>query len=303
MKLALSRAMRFPGIVLWRDAGVPWVDSASQVLDLDAKELPHMKRVFALPMIAALSLATTVGCASKKYVRQETGPTINKVNELDEMTAKNTNDIKDVDARAKSGIEGVNQKVATADQHASDAATRAQAAQTLASTASTRVDSLANQVANLDNYRPVTEATVHFGFDKANLTSKAKDALDEMANGISQAKNYIIVVDGNTDSVGSADYNYQLSRRRADAVVTYLAAKYNVPAHKFYIIGLGKDKPATEDKGSKARAENRRVDVRLMTNIQDQGQGGSTAQANPSQQATPQQQTQPQNNAAAPQNQ
>ncbi len=264
-----------------------------------------MKRVFVFPMIAALSLATTVGCASKKYVRQQTGPTVNKVNELDEMTAKNTNDIKDVDARAKQGIEGVNQKTATAEQHATDAATRAQEAQTLASSASTRVDSLANQVANLDNYRPVTEATVHFGFDKANLTSKAKDALDEMANGISQAKNYIIVVDGNTDSVGSAEYNYQLSRRRADAVVTYLASKYNVPAHKFYIIGLGKDKPATEDKGAKARAENRRVDVRLMTNIQDQGsQSGSTAQANPSQQATPQQQpTQPQNNAASPQNQ
>jgi OmpA-OmpF porin, OOP family len=263
-----------------------------------------MKRVFALPMIAALSLATTVGCASKKYVRQQTGPTVNKVNELDEMTAKNTNDIKDVDARAKQGIEGVNQKVTTADQHAAEAASRAQEAQTMASTASTRVNSLANQVANMDNYRPVTEATVHFGFDKANLTSKAQQALDEMANGISQAKNYIIVVDGNTDNVGSADYNYQLSRRRADAVVTYLASKYNVPAHKFYIIGLGEDKPATEDKGAKARAENRRVDVRLMTNIQDQGsQAGPQAQANPSQQATPQQQTQQPNNAAAPQNQ
>src|SRR3954447_9500027 len=127
-----------------------------------------MKRVFVLPMIAALSLATTVGCASKKYVRQQTGPTVNKVNELDEMTAKNTNDIKDVDARAKQGIEGVNAKTATADQHATEAASRAQEAQTLASTAAGRVDQLANQVANLDNYRPVTEATVHFGFDKAN---------------------------------------------------------------------------------------------------------------------------------------
>ena len=156
-----------------------------------------------------------------------------------------------------------------------------------------RVDQLANTVANLDNYRPVTEATVHFGFDKANLTTKAKGALDEMANGLSQTKNYIIVVDGNTDNVGPAEYNYQLSRRRADAVVNYLAAKYNVPAHKFYLIGLGEDKPATEDKGTKARAENRRVDVRLMTNIQDQG-----TQA----QATPQNQQQP-NATAAPQQQ
>lgn len=254
-----------------------------------------MKRVYVLPMIAALSLATSVGCASKKYVRQETGPTINKVNELDEQTAKNTNDIKDVDARAKQGIEGVNTKTATAEQHATEAASHAQEAQQLASTAAGRVDQLANQVANMDNYRPVTEATVHFGFDKANLTPKAKDALDQMASGLSQAKNYIIVVDGNTDNIGAADYNYQLSRRRADAVVNYLASKYSVPAHKFYLIGLGKDKPATEDKGAKARAENRRVDVRLMTNIVDQG---SQAQATPQQN----QQQQP-NSAAAPQNQ
>ena len=63
------------------------------------------------------------------------------------------------------------------------------------------------------------------------------------------------------------------------------------------MIGLGEDKPATEDKGSKARAENRRVDVRLMTNIQEQGQSSPQAQA------TPQQNQQQQNSAAAPQNQ
>jgi OOP family OmpA-OmpF porin len=258
-----------------------------------------MKRVFVLPMIAALSLATSVGCASKKYVRQQTGPTINKVNELDEMTAKNTNDIKDVDARAKQGIEGVNAKATTADQHASQAAQSAEQAQHLASTAAGRVDQLANQVANLDNYRAVTEATVHFGFDKDNLTPKAKEALDQMASGLSQTKNYIIVVDGNTDNIGSAEYNYQLSRRRADAVVTYLASKYNVPTHKFFMIGLGEDKPATEEKGSKARAENRRVDVRLMTNIQDQSaQPGSQSQATPQQE----QQQQPGAAAAAPRN-
>jgi outer membrane protein OmpA-like peptidoglycan-associated protein len=246
-------------------------------------------------MIAALSLATTVGCASKKYVRNETAPTINKVNELDELTAKTTTQVKDVDARAQAGIQGVNQKTQVAEQHASDATQRANEAQQLASTASSRADQLASQVANLDNYRPVTEATVHFGFDKANLTNKAKGALDEMANGLSQTKNYIIVVDGNTDNIGSAAYNYDLSRRRANAVVNYLAAKYNVPAHKFYLIGLGEDKPATEEHGAKARAENRRVDVRLMTNIQDQGQ--------PSQaQATPQNQQQP-NAVAAPQQQ
>ena len=237
-----------------------------------------MNRVLVSTLVAGLSLSTMVGCASKKYVRNETGPTINKVNELDELTAKNSNEIKDVDQRAQSGIQSANQKAGEADQHASNARQAADQAQQLASTASTRVDQLANQVANLDNYRAVTDATVHFGFDKANLTPKAKEALDQLAQQFGNVKNYLVVVDGNTDKVGSAEYNYQLSRRRADAVVNYLASKYSVPAHKFYLIGLGEDKPLNEGRSAKERAQDRRVEVRLMTNIQDQGQ---QAQAQP----------------------
>jgi OOP family OmpA-OmpF porin len=74
-------------------------------------------------------------------------------------------------------------------------------------------------------------------------------------------------VDGNTDSVGSADYNYVLSKRRADSVITYLVTKYQIPAHKIYLIGLGKDKPVAANSNTAGRAKNRRVDVRLMTNM------------------------------------
>ena len=94
-------------------------------------------------------------------------------------------------------------------------------AQNLANQASNRADSLTGIVANLDNYRPVTETAVHFGFDKFNLTPKAKQALDELGANLPNAKHYIVVVDGNTDSVGSADYNYraqQAPRRLCDRV-------------------------------------------------------------------------------------
>ena len=83
---------------------------------------------------------------------------------------------------------------------------------------------------------------------------------------MSSTKGYIIALEGSTDSVGSADYNYDLSQRRANSVIQYLASKYNVPAHKIYVIGLGKDKPVESNKTSQGRADNRRVDVRLMTN-------------------------------------
>jgi OOP family OmpA-OmpF porin len=219
-----------------------------------------------LAVLLALTIAGSVGCASKNYVRQQTTPLINKTNELDDITAKNSRDIKDVDQRAQAGIQQVQAKAAEVDQKAQAAGQQAGQAQTLADNAVHRVDSLQNAVANLDNYHVVTQSTVLFGFNKDNLTKQAKDALDQIASGVPNTKGYIITVEGGTDSVGPADYNYDLSQRRADAVIQYLASQHNVPAYKIYLIGLGKDKPADSNKTAQGRAKNRRVDVRLMTN-------------------------------------
>jgi|SRR5437016_180004 len=228
-------------------------------------------------LLAGVMMIFSSGCATKKFVRQQTQPMIDKSNDLDALTAKTTNTIKDVDARAQSGIQGVNDKASAADQKATDARSRADQAQTLASQTNGRVDTLTNQVANLDNYKPVVETTVHFGFDKANLTEKAKSTLDQLIADIPNTKGYVVVVEGGTDSVGSSAYNYGLSERRAEAVVQYLSEK-NVPPHKIYVIGLGKDKTVAPNQSSSGRAQNRRVEVRLMTNVL--GQESPSAQNN-----------------------
>ncbi len=226
-----------------------------------------MNRIWIFALVVATSLPFSIGCASKKYVRNQTAPVVNKVNELDDLTAKNTRDIKDVDARAQQGIQSAQAKADQADQKALAAGQAATQAQSMADQAASSANTLTNTVANLDNYKPVVETTVHFGFDKYNLTPKAKKALDELGAEVPNAKHYIVVVDGNTDSVGSEAYNYVLSRRRADSVIHYMVTKYNVPTYKFYVIGLGKDKPKVPNKTAAERAENRRVSVRLMTNI------------------------------------
>jgi outer membrane protein OmpA-like peptidoglycan-associated protein len=118
----------------------------------------------------------------------------------------------------------------------------------------------------------VVETSVHFAFNRDNLTGKARSALDELGSEIPKTKNYIITVEGGADGVGSQQYNYGLSDRRADSVIQYLASKYNVPAHKIYLIGLGKDKPVATNKTAAGRAKNRRVDIRLMTNTEGQQQ-------------------------------
>src|SRR5271156_141344 len=239
-----------------------------------------------LTIFLAASVMAGVGCSSKNYVKQQTTPLINKTNELDDLTAKNTKDIKDVDARAQAGIQAVNNKTAEVDQKAQTAAQNAVSAQQMADAANGRVGVLTNTVANLDNYRPVAETSVKFGFNKDNLTEQSKTALDQMAGSIATTKGYIITLEGSTDSVGSAEYNYDLSQRRANSVIQYLASKYNVPAHKIYVIGLGKDKPVETNKTKQGRADNRRVDVRLMTNtVGDTNQPATpatTGQNNPS---------------------
>jgi OOP family OmpA-OmpF porin len=219
-----------------------------------------------LTLMLAATMLVSVGCTTKNYVRQQTTPLINKTNELDDLTAKNSKDIKDVDQRAQAGIQNVQAAAAAADQKALVAGTEADKAQMSANTATQRVDTLTNAVVNLDNYRPVVETAVHFGFNKDNLTKDAKDAIDQLAASVATTKGYIITVEGATDSIGSSDYNYDLSQRRANAVIQYLAAEKSVPAYKIYLIGLGKDKPVDSNKTADGRAKNRRVDIRLMTN-------------------------------------
>src|SRR4051812_30619979 len=108
-----------------------------------------MKRVI-FPVLITAGLLFTTGCATKNYVRKETAPIVNKVNELDDLTAQNSRDIKDVDSRATQGIQGAQAKADAADQKALAAGKTADDANVLATQASTRVDALHNTVANLD---------------------------------------------------------------------------------------------------------------------------------------------------------
>ena len=130
-------------------------------------------------------------------------------------------------------------------------------------------------VANLDNYKQIGDVSVTFGFDKSVLTKDDKAQLDAIGPQLSLlARGYILEVTGGTDSVGDANYNYQLSQRRAEAVVQYIAAKFNVPPHKFYLIGIGKDQEVASNKTAAGRAQNRRVKVQILSNT---AQAGATA--------------------------
>ena len=238
----------------------------------------EMKRITQVSGCAAGILALLLGgCTTKKYVRSQTAPLIQHTNELDDQTATNNRNLKDLDERTTTGINKAQSSADTAQQNAQQASTASAAAQKSAQEAVNRADSLASVVSNLDSYKQIANASVTFGFDKSVLTKKDKQQLDALAGPLNSTRGYILEVTGGTDSTGSAEYNYALSQRRAEAVVQYLASKYNVPPHKFYLIGIGKDKEVAPNSTAAGRAKNRRVDVQVLSNAQQQQpQSGST---------------------------
>lgn len=234
-----------------------------------------------VPALAGMMLAT--GCSTKKYVRNQTAPVIQGTNELDDKTAANSRNLNDLDRRTGAGINNAQSSAANAQQAAGQANTASTQAQQNAQDAVNRADSLSSVVSNLDSYKTVDSLSVNFAFNKADLSRHDKSVLDGLGAQLGAQRSYILSLTGGTDSVGSAAYNYDLSDRRAQAVVQYLAAKYNVPPHRFYLIGLGKDQAVAPNSTASGRAKNRRVDIALMTNQPVTGGDNATApQASPS---------------------
>jgi outer membrane protein OmpA-like peptidoglycan-associated protein len=222
-----------------------------------------------LSLAAGLAVLGATGCATKNYVRNETAPLVDHTNQLDDKTAANNRQIHDVDDRSQAGIKQAQGSADSAYQNAQNASSAAGEADSAANLAVHRADTLDSVVKGLDTYKQVADVSVTFGFDKAVLTKEDREQLDGFAAQLASAKSFLLEVTGGTDSTGPAQYNYELSQRRADAVVQYLASKYDVPAHRFYLIGIGKDKEVASNSTAEGRKQNRRVEVRLLSNAAD----------------------------------
>jgi outer membrane protein OmpA-like peptidoglycan-associated protein len=204
--------------------------------------------------------------ARKKYVQRQLAPIRDRVSELDDLTAANARQIKDVDARAQEGIRLADAKATLADQHAVDAGNRAQQANETATQASNRLNTVEQVVGNIDQYKPATQTEIRFRSGQTVLSSKDRQALDDMTADLKDQKGYIIEVQGFSRGAGQA--GIQSSQAMANSVVRYLVEKNDVPVYRVFVMGMGNAKLPAED-GSPARAGNR-VEISLMKNNVDQ---------------------------------
>jgi outer membrane protein OmpA-like peptidoglycan-associated protein len=210
--------------------------------------------------------------ARKKWVNRQVSPVKDRVNELDQLQAKNSNDIKDVDTRSQAGIKNALNAANTADQHAQDASNRANAANQVASNASTRTDALGNTVGNLDQYQTVSSTSVKFAPGRTSLGPTGKSDLDALATTLSGEKGYIIEVQGYSRS------GVQTSQAMADSVVRYLVTEHQVPVYRIYKTGLGKN-TATPAEGEQAVVNGVRVTL-LHNSLATMG-GSSASNSSP----------------------
>ncbi len=102
---------------------------------------------------------------------------------------------------------------------------------------------------------------IYFEYDKAEIKTESAAALEAIANVLKKEKNLTLYVVGHTDDTGKADYNLQLSKRRAAAVVEVLVTQYKISKSRLIPQGVGPYSPAATNRNDLGRQLNRRVEL------------------------------------------
>jgi outer membrane protein OmpA-like peptidoglycan-associated protein len=192
-----------------------------------------------------IGLISGVGCATKKFVKEEMVPLDKKVEGMETAIEENQKRIKEHDeqlatlgsliTQQQSDLKSVDGKIEDVKKYAQG---------TL----------IAKEV--LQNKES------KFKFDSFELSTETKAALDAFVQKlITDNRGVYLEIQGHTDSTGSADYNLLLGKKRADAVMEYLYKQYHIPLHRMQVISLGSTAPIADNATKEGRAQNRRVEI------------------------------------------
>ncbi len=137
----------------------------------------------------------------------------------------------------------------------------AQAAELRAELASTGVQVVEGD----DSIRLIMPGNITFKTDSADINSSFYPVLNSVAKVLNKYSNSTVMVSGHTDSTGSAEYNLNLSRERATSVASYLQGQ-GVKSSRFEVLGLGSSNPIASNDTAVGRAQNRRVEIKIIPN-------------------------------------
>lgn len=208
-----------------------------------------LRRRIAPLAVAAVTVAAvaTGGCATRKYTRTQ---------------------VADSEARAAERIDGIETLIEESQDRLQDHERRLSEQRTemgeLSKTAQEALDRAvaAGKLAQgrLVYERVLSDESVRFGFDRAELSSEAMATLDAFAEElVAREAGVYIEIQGHTDSVGSESYNLGLGAARAEAVRRYLNQRHGIPLHRTSVISYGESEPVADNGTFEGRAANRRV--------------------------------------------
>ncbi len=201
----------------------------------------------ATPILFLLFTVLLNGCATRGFVRQETGSMeerlAERVSEVEGQIEETQTDVERVEERSERN----EQEVAELSQTTREALDRAVAAGKLAE--------------GKFLYETVlTDDQVRFGFDRSELSDEARAALDQFATDVkNKNEDVFIEIQGHTDSIGPDNYNEKLGLERAEAVRGYLSRGQGFALHRMSVISYGESAPIAENDSRENRGKNRRV--------------------------------------------
>ena len=187
-------------------------------------------------MLGLTLLLAASGCATRGYVRRQ-------------MTDLRT-DMDSADLALRSDLQSVRSSAASAD--------------TTASAANRSVRSVRDLALGRVAYREITRYQIHFAFNSAEPQTGSGATLEQAADQITRNPQALIELYGFADPTGSAAYNLELGRRRAEAVLRALTECVPGQLGRFQLVSYGADPPAQEASRLGAGAERRQVEVVLV---------------------------------------
>jgi outer membrane protein OmpA-like peptidoglycan-associated protein len=170
-----------------------------------------------------------------------------------------------------------------------------------------RVDGMAKQIADLESRLGQTTAKAdlaleslqrlkperkmvlnfaegaHFASNSIQFSGQAKKDVDSFLSDVKGSSdgggNLVFVVAGHSDSAGSASYNYELSKRRAESIAAYLVTERNIEPTRVMAVGYGERVPVADNKTEGGRAKNRRVEIMVYQESIAVGAAGAQARS------------------------
>ena len=201
--------------------------------------------VFWVALMAVAGFALVPGCATKKYVQEETATIDEKMVGIESAIEENQTRLKEHDERLTtlgSLITQQNDELKLVDGKIEEVKKAAQG------------KLLFKEILKNDQAK--------FNFDSFELGPEAKAALDTFVQKlVEENRGVYLEIQGHTDSTGGESYNLLLGKKRAEAVMEYFYKQYRIPLHRMQVISFGSSAPLAENKTRDGRAQNRRVEI------------------------------------------